>query len=169
MDGTRATLLEALGLKELDRAGWLRKGIESPESVAAHSWGVAWLVSALCPPSVDRGHAVEMAVVHDVAEVRVGDITPVDGVSEADKEASERAAIQALTGPLGFAGTRVVGLWEEYEAQVTDESRFVRLCDKLDMALQSVAYSERTEEDLSEFRVTAEQLCADWGFDGLLP
>jgi putative hydrolase of HD superfamily len=169
MDGTRATFLEALGLKQLTRAGWLRLGVESPESVAAHSWGVAWLVSALCPSSVDRGHAIEMAVVHDLAEVRVGDITPFDGVSKQEKEQKERAAIEGIAAPLGFAGVRVVGLWEEFEAQASPEAKFVRLCDKLDMALQSLVYSENYEGDFEQFRVTAGALCEEWGFDGLLP
>jgi putative hydrolase of HD superfamily len=169
MDEVRATLLEALGLKQLKRAGWLRKGIEAPESVAAHSWGVAWLVSALCPTSVDRGHAIEMAVVHDLGEVRVGDITPFDGVPAHEKQVAERAAVDGLSAGLGFSGTRIVGLWEEFEAQATEEARFVRLCDKLDMALQSVVYSDITEEDLDEFRVTARGLCEEWGFEGLVP
>ena len=29
---------EAMALKEVDREGWKRVGIELPESVAAHSW-----------------------------------------------------------------------------------------------------------------------------------
>ena len=45
-----ALLLDVLGLKALDRTGWVRRGVQSAESVAAHSWGVAWLVLALCPP-----------------------------------------------------------------------------------------------------------------------
>ena len=51
----RARLLEALSLKDLARAGWVRAGVQHPESVAAHSWGVAWLVLALCPAELDRG------------------------------------------------------------------------------------------------------------------
>ncbi|PXF23697.1 MAG: phosphohydrolase, partial [Methanobacteriota archaeon] len=74
MDELRAALLEALELKRLPRSGWLRVGVQDIESVAAHSWGAAWLVAALCPDGVDRGRALEMAVIHDLAEVRIGDI-----------------------------------------------------------------------------------------------
>ena len=42
-------LLEALRLKRLKRAGWVRKGVPDPESVAGHSWGVSWLVLVLLP------------------------------------------------------------------------------------------------------------------------
>ena len=168
MDELRTALLEALELKRLPRSGWLRVGVRDVESVAAHSWGAAWLVAALCPDGVDRGSALEMAVIHDLAEVRIGDITPADGVPEEVKLVMEGEALDAMLQNIPH-GSRIRDLWGEFEAGETAEARFARVCDKLDMALQSVVYSERTEEDLSEFRVTAEQLCADWGFDGLLP
>ncbi|MCB9755489.1 MAG: HD domain-containing protein [Myxococcales bacterium] len=98
----RACLLEALTLKELARAGWERIAVERPESVAAHSWGVAWLVLALCPAALDRGRALAIAVVHDLAEVRVGDLTPHDAVAPADKRA--RARDDAAARAAGAAG-----------------------------------------------------------------
>ena len=72
-------LLETVDLKRLDRSGWVREGISNPESVAAHSWGVAWLVVALCPSDIDREKALMMAVINDIGEVRIGDL--VDGPS----------------------------------------------------------------------------------------
>ncbi|DAC62024.1 MAG TPA: HD domain-containing protein, partial [Candidatus Poseidoniales archaeon] len=39
----RDSFLEVLGLKEVDRAGWKRSGLTNVESVADHSWGVAFL------------------------------------------------------------------------------------------------------------------------------
>ena len=81
----REVLLECLKLKQLPRAGWVRSGVDSPETVAAHSWGVAWLAVSLCPEGVDRGIAAIIAVIHDLAEIRVGDITPTDGVEPSKK------------------------------------------------------------------------------------
>ncbi|HMV69905.1 MAG TPA: HD domain-containing protein, partial [Myxococcota bacterium] len=89
-------LVACLDLKALPRAGWVRRGVEAPESVAAHSWGVAWLVLALAPPEIDRGRALTYAVLHDLAEVRTGDITPHDGVPPAIKAAAEARAIDDL-------------------------------------------------------------------------
>ena len=41
------------------------------------------IISMLCPdPTVNRDHCVKMAIVHDMAESLVGDITPVDGVDK---------------------------------------------------------------------------------------
>ena len=73
-------LHEAFALKDIKRAGWTRIGIEQPESVAAHSWGMCWLIMALAPDNIDRPKAIQLAILHDLAEARVGDITPHDGV-----------------------------------------------------------------------------------------
>ncbi|MFN7146928.1 MAG: HD domain-containing protein, partial [Myxococcota bacterium] len=66
---------EAVLLKEVDRSGWTRIGVPHPESVAAHSWGVALLALLRCPPELDRHKLLAMAILHDLAEVRVGDLT----------------------------------------------------------------------------------------------
>ena len=57
-----AHLREALHLKHVDRAGWHRIGLAHPESVAAHSWGVAYLGLALCPPELDLQRVLTYAV-----------------------------------------------------------------------------------------------------------
>ena len=64
-------LLAAYGLKHLDRAGWVRVGIDAPESVAAHSWGLCWLALSLCPAELDLGTVLSFATLHDVAEAIV--------------------------------------------------------------------------------------------------
>lgn len=148
----RTGLLDALALKHVDRAGWLRHGIEQPESVAAHSWGVAWLVLVLAPPDLDRGLALSYAVLHDLAEVKTGDLTPHDGVSAAEKSAREATAIGQLSQNLP---SHVAPLWHAYEAQADPESRFVRQLDRLDMALQAAAYAQRDGVELGEFLVSA--------------
>lgn len=142
----RERLIEALRLKDLPRAGWVRVGVQAPESVAAHSWGVAWLVLVLCPPELDRGRALAIAVIHDLPEVRVGDLTPQDQV--ADKAEQEQAAWAAMTQDLpGRDDLRA--LHQEYGQ--TPEGRFVRACDKLDMALQAALYEADQGLDLQEF------------------
>jgi putative hydrolase of HD superfamily len=156
----RACLAEAIALKDLPRAGWLRVGVDAPESVAAHSWGVAWLVLALCPPSLDRGHALALAVLHDLAEVRVGDITPYDRVAAAEKRAREQAALGGLVAPLARAG-ELRALFREYAARRTPESRFVHACDKLDMALQAHRYARELGVHTEEFVRSALEALAD--------
>jgi len=144
---------DALGLKHVARAGWKRVDISSPESVAAHSWGVAWLVMNLSPENVDTEHALKLALIHDLPEVIAGDITPHDGISKADKRALEARAASEL-----FAGRPDIALlWEEYDAGQTTEAKFVKECDALDMALQAIRYGRTTEAKTDEFIASARQ------------
>ena len=80
MDDIREILLETLELKDLKRSGWVRNGVSNCETVASHTWGVSWLVVALCPENIDLKRALVMTILHDIAEIRIGDITPDDGV-----------------------------------------------------------------------------------------
>src|SRR5689334_14865724 len=96
-------LEHAMRLKSTARAGWKRCGVDRCESVADHTFGVA-LLALLAPDPNDakgssdsgepprrragelnRDHCLALALVHDLAESIVGDITPHDGVDPADK------------------------------------------------------------------------------------
>jgi len=144
-------LLEALKLKSLPRTGWLRAGIENPESVAAHSWGVAWLCMILCPDDLNKLKVLEMAIIHDLAEVRIGDITPYDGIEVAEKHKMESAAFVEMTEQL-CNRQHLRDLWNEQSA----EADFVKQMDKLDMALQAQEYG-----GLEEFIDSALQVLID--------
>jgi len=141
IDTLRGVLLEGLKLKAVARAGWLRVGVERPESVAAHTWGLCWLVCALCPPELDRGVALAIATVHDLAEARVGDLTPFDRVDKAEKRRREADALRAMLAPLP-AAAELEARWWDYELGRTPEGRWVKALDKLDMALQASIYAD---------------------------
>ena len=149
------TLIELMRLKHLARAGWLRIGVSQPESVAGHSWGVAWLTLLLLPDSMNRERALSYAVIHDIPEVRIGDLTPYDGVAAEEKVRRERAAMTALCAKLP-RGDHLVGLWETYTQQTDEEARFVRQLDRLDMALQAVVYAQ-DGHDVTEFMDSAQR------------
>ena len=52
-------------------------------------------------------------------------------------------------------------LFEEYEAQTTDESKFVKYLDKLDMALMARIYEDNQGIDLSEFIASAREVIGE--------
>lgn len=172
-------LARAYALKDETRTGWELRGIEGPESVAAHTWGVATLVLGFCSPDLDRERALALAVVHDVAEAETGDVATraeegAQAVDPAEKECRERAA---MAGPLSGLGEDVRGLWDEYEARETPEARFVKDADLLDQCLQALVYERAGRYDpgdgnpnfeaydhLDEFFATAEpRLSTDVG------
>ena len=144
---------DAMGLKHVTRAGWVRAGIPSPESVAGHSWGMAWLVMVLAPPNINRLRAMELAIVHDLAEARVGDITPHDGVSRAEKKRLETEAIDSMLADR----PDLLEIWREYDDSTSPEAKFVHDIDRLDMALQAHHYGNSHDADTHEFMDSAIQ------------
>jgi putative hydrolase of HD superfamily len=154
-DPTLDALLDAYALKDERRTGWEIRGVDDPESVAAHAWGVAYLVLALGDrfqselPTVDLDRALRLAVVHDVAEAETGDVaTRADSTAEtpdpAVKEATEREAMEGLAGPLP---DRVRDAWETYEARDSPEAVLVKECDLLDVCLQAIVYEREDRYD----------------------
>lgn len=84
-----------------------------------------------------------MALVHDMAECIVGDITPSDNVSKEEKYRREQEAMKHLTSLLPDGLTQeLYALWEEYESQSSPESRLVKQFDALEMILQAHEYEE---------------------------
>jgi putative hydrolase of HD superfamily len=142
---------EAMALKDVDRAGWKRIGVTHPESVAAHSWGVALLALLRCPPGLDREKLLAMAILHDLAEVRVGDLTPHDGVPREEKHRREREAMDALLAHR----PDLRAIWDEAEAGVSAEARFLKDLDRADMGLQAERYTD-AGFDTSEFLASTE-------------
>ncbi len=62
-------------LKIIDRSGYRYSGIKDPETVAEHTLGVVWYAITIAGlMQVDQSKVMMMALVHDLAEVRLGDI-----------------------------------------------------------------------------------------------
>ena len=148
----RDRFLEYLALKQLPRTGWVRSNVEHPESVAAHSWGMAILALRLAPKELDLIKVLSMCLVHDLPEVIVGDLTPQDNLN--NKAEMERNAMKQLA-------PEWLELFEEYEVGESKEARFVKQIDKLDMGLQAMLYQNEQGLDLSEFLVSAKAKILD--------
>jgi putative hydrolase of HD superfamily len=163
---------EFVQLKQLRRQGWLRVGVDVAEceSVADHSFAMALLGWFLCESEsldLDVSKVIRMALLHDFGEIDVGDLTPSDGVDAKDKLERERQAIARIFALLAN-GEIYRQLWEEYEAGVSPEARFVRQLDKLEMALQAVVYEGETGLDLSEFLDSASRRFSEPRFQEIL-
>ena len=142
----RDNLLEMLELKQLSRTGWVRSGVENPESVAAHSWGMAVLALRLAPKELNLERVLSLCLVHDLPEVRIGDLTPYDDTS--NKAELEHKVMSDMA-------PQWLSLFEEYEAGETAEAKFVKQIDKLDMGLQAIMYQTKQDIALEEFITSA--------------
>jgi len=149
-------------LKTTKREGWRRFGIAHGESISDHMYRMS-LITMFAPPSlasrINIPHCMKMALVHDMAEALVGDITPVDGVAKHEKNRREATTMDYFTSSLlgrvngGLTGKELREIWQEYEDSKTLESKFVHDVDKLELILQMIEY-ERVHEhklDLGEF------------------
>ncbi|XP_022756518.1 HD domain-containing protein 2-like isoform X1 [Durio zibethinus] len=144
-------------LKTTKREGWVRRDVQNPESIADHMYrmGIMALIASDIP-GIDRDKCVKMAIVHDIAEAIVGDITPSDGISKAEKSRREREALDHMCKLLG-GGSRAkeIGeLWMEYEENSSSEAKIVKDFDKVcrvEMILQALEYENEQGVDLDEF------------------
>ncbi|KAL1598626.1 hypothetical protein SLS60_007766 [Paraconiothyrium brasiliense] len=160
-------------LKTTKRAGWRRFGIENCESISDHMYRMS-LITMMAPASLtsklDIAKCTRMALIHDMAESLVGDITPVDNVSKAEKSRRESETMDYICTNLlgrfngGINGQQVRAIWQEYEDSETLESKFVHDVDKVELISQMVEYERKHkgEVDLGEFTwVTKKILSAE--------
>lgn len=138
-------------LKKLARRGWELRGLDDPESVADHSFGVAVLAMLLgARMGRDLGRCVMMALVHDLGEAVIGDITPSDGVPASQKEKIEREAARKIFAEVDDDGL-LMGLWEEYATASSQDALFIKELDKLEMAFQAYHYEKERGHKLDDF------------------
>lgn len=156
-------------LKTTKREGWRRFGIVHGESISDHMYRMS-ILTMLAPTSlssrINVPHCTKMALIHDMAESLVGDITPVDGVAKPEKSRREAETMDYLCSGLlgnvygGLNGQEIRKIWQEYEDSETLESKYVHDIDKMELLLQMMEY-ERSHEgriDLGEFSWVAQRI-----------
>lgn len=146
------TLLKTIALKDEKRAGWELRNIEDPETVAGHSWGTALQVLVHAPEGLDKEKALKMAMIHDIGEAEIGDIAhrAVDAdqeVSRKEKQEIEKEAVEKISEALGG---EIQELWQEYEERETQEAKFVKDMDMIDMCLTALKYEKQDRYDPEE-------------------
>lgn len=145
-------LLELQTLDRVPRSGYFLRGISDCESVSEHTFQLAALVWFLASeePAVDRARAVELALLHDLAELRIGDLprTATAYLPSEVKHAAERRAAADILAP---ATSEALALYGEYEAKESAEARFVRACDKLQLMIKVTVYEGWGHHGLAEF------------------
>jgi putative hydrolase of HD superfamily len=133
-----AFLVEADRLKTVLRRSPLAAA-DRRENDAEHSWHLALMVAVLAEYAdepVDTGRVIQLVVVHDLVEIYAGDTFLYDDAMAASQIARETAAAERLFGllpPDQAAWMR--GLWDEFEARKTPESRFAKAMDRLEPIL----------------------------------
>ncbi len=159
--------MEAGKLKRLPRSGWVIDKVKNSESVADHSFRLALLVLVLGEKrtDIDVNKAVKMALIHDIAESKTGDIvidkkweygpnTPnkkFPKLTQKEKSELEKRAFEEISSLLGEQGKEYFELWKEFEERKSKESGFVNQLDNLETVLQAMEYELQEKRKLQHY------------------
>lgn len=161
MEGLIRFLKLAGRLKKEPRRGWvIRAGVAKPESVGDHTFRTALTAMILGDMrGLDTEKMVKMALLHDIGEALIGDLTPLD--SGKDKEA--HAVGEILENLPEGLRSRYLELWRELHDGSSTEARLVADIDRFEMALQASEYEEEgySKETMGEFKASAARSIRD--------
>ena len=104
------------------------------EDDAQHSWHAAVMAMILQEYAVEHinlTRVIPMLLVHDLVELGAGDTYAYDEIASQSKAKREKAAADALFGPMGEQGRMMRALWEEFEACQTADARFAAAMDRI--------------------------------------
>jgi putative nucleotidyltransferase with HDIG domain len=153
---------QAVGkLKTIKRTGWINHKVPDPESVADHSFRVAFIAMILAPKlGANVEKSIKMGLIHDIGEAKVGDVLKFQGraaLSDAEEKLKkETTAVKEITALID--GDEYFALFNEYVENKTKEAQLVKQIDKLERALQAYEYEKQTNIDLQDFFESAEVL-----------
>ncbi len=143
------TLVSYYQLKHTIRWAHARDTEDETESVAEHIFGMHVLIDYFFPLVDDGTMSLEkvrhMATWHDMAEAFVGDMTTRTKTKE--HEASEKVAeAQIIKNCPTHLIAILESVYDEYDARVTIESKFVKALDKIEPNFQLYFLSKKTKD-----------------------
>jgi putative hydrolases of HD superfamily len=159
-DATLSLLIELERLKRLDRTGWVLRGLPNgTESVAAHSFGVgvtAMLLADLLKAkgvSLDVEKILRISLLHDWAEVRVGDMprTATELFGAEVRRRAETAAFAQMVERVDSSDVTYKSLFEDYELRTSLEAKLVKVADVIDLLVEALALERAGTRGLDEF------------------
>ncbi len=159
-------LIELQRLKRLERTGWMLRGLPlGTESVAAHSFGVAVTAMVVADELIARGVSLDiekllrMALLHDWAEARVGDMpkTGTQYFGASTRREAETTAFTDMVRGLGVPETLYRELYDDYEQRSSSEAQLVKAADVIDLLVQVLALERAGAQGLDEFWEVAEK------------
>jgi putative hydrolase of HD superfamily len=155
-----SALIELQRLKRLERTGWTLRGLPNgTESVAAHSFGVTVTAMMLADKikalgmEVNTERVLKMALLHDWAETRVGDMprTATKYFGADVRTRAETAAFADIVSNLSAVKSEYQSLYEDYEQRHSLEARLVKAADIIDLLIQAYALEHAGAKGLDEF------------------
>ncbi|MCM0610236.1 MAG: HD domain-containing protein [Ideonella sp. WA131b] len=145
-----AFLTDIERLKLVKRRAYV-SDLSRQENSAEHSWHLAMglmIIAQELSLELDLHKALVMALIHDVCEIDADD-TPAFGPLRPEQQAVELECIERLAATGGTFGQQMRTLWLEYEEQITIESRWVKVLDRLMPFIVNLAANGRNWKEQS--------------------
>jgi 5'-deoxynucleotidase YfbR-like HD superfamily hydrolase len=157
---------DVYGLKDIVRKGWTKRErqVKNPENVPSHCWSACMLAEMYLTKDLqdcsfasneektkyssyyDKGHILELLLIHDLAETYIGDITP-DAKSYEKKGEQEVAIFKQMRVLSSFpklgSFKNLGDLGEEYLEGKTFNAQIANDFDQLDALVQVYVYRDR--------------------------
>ena len=138
-----------LELKNIPRKGWSDKlRISQPESVADHSFAMTIMSMVLAnEKNVNAEKIMKMSLLHDLAESKIGDLTPKE-ISKDEKTILENSAMKEILSQLpSNLFEEYQKIWNEFQEKKSKESLLLHEIDKLEMAFQAKKYLNESNKE----------------------
>ena len=172
MDKILDFLIQVGKLKTLLRKGPVLIEAKNPETIAEHIFRVAimgWILGEAKKVKFNIERILKLALIHDLCEVSIGDISPYDGILPKDKkewpglfdkwprfsktekrkiirkkQKRETKALERLIVELPWdLKKEIKSLWLDYRQGSTKEARFIRQVNRIETLLQALEYSRQ--------------------------
>jgi putative hydrolase of HD superfamily len=140
-------------LDQVQRAGYVLRGIASPESVSAHSHFVSLLTLLFVdryPGIFDREKALAMALIHDLPEAIMMDI-PMPASDAYFKDSKRNAEMSILATLFEGFSDRYAAMYKDLIELESPEAKLVSGLDKAQMMIKILFYQKEGRGRLEEF------------------
>jgi len=138
-------------LKRIPRTGWKVRRVKNSESIADHSFRTALLGMVLSDlEKMDTEKVIRMLLLHDIEESVIGDITAIKKRNmnrEKLKVRQLKAVEKVLSNLPETLRKKYISLWNEMEDCKTEEAKFCKDVDKLEMMIQADDYEQEDKSN----------------------
>lgn len=134
-------LFELGMLKKIAHSGTKFAGVKHPDTLAEHTCRAAQIGYMLAlAENANPEKVSSMCLLHDIAEIRVGDAHRIAQRYLDMPPAEEKAFNEQIKSLPPASSKRLKALWNEFQEQKTLESRVARDSDLLETILQAKEY-----------------------------
>jgi len=135
-------------LKKKIRSGWDKShwnvSHDRIEKISEHVVGTIALAIGLDSEfefGINIDEVISTLSIHEVGEIKIGDITPFDGITEEQKQEIEHQAIIDVIGNLTKNKEMINSIFN-FDKKKEEGYKFAHYCDKLEADIQSKVYQD---------------------------